>query len=325
MPTRDELAAAATEVAAAWDLEVASVELVSWSENAVYCVETPDGDRVVLRLHRPGYNTPAQMASELVWVESLQAAGLDAPVARRTPAGDGHVAITVGDEVRQAGVIEWVNGTPVHEVLGEEPDAVAARFGDLGSLAARIRIHAQRWQPPPGFDRRRWDADGLVGPDPSWGRFWEVETLSGPQRSLFASARESLHEQLSALPLDGSRFGLIHADLHLSNVLVDLNRLIVIDFDDAGFGWYAYELAVSLHSALHQPWFDQARTALVAGYRTVASLGDDELAALPAFLTVRSLMLVGWLAARPELGQGERLPILIERATVQAERYLSGE
>jgi hypothetical protein len=37
---------------------------------------------------------------------------------------------------------------------------------------------------------------------------------------------------------DHERFGLIHADLRLANLLVWQEKTRVIDFDDCGFGWW---------------------------------------------------------------------------------------
>ena len=39
---------------------------------------------------------------------------------------------------------------------------------------------------------------------------------------------------------------MIHADLHLDNILSFDDSLTVIDFDDSGFGWHACDLAHAL-------------------------------------------------------------------------------
>jgi Ser/Thr protein kinase RdoA (MazF antagonist) len=46
---------------------------------------------------------------------------------------------------------------------------------------------------------------------------------------------------------DGTdQFGLIHADLHLDNALFWRDDVRIIDFDDCGFGYWLYDIAVSL-------------------------------------------------------------------------------
>ena len=43
-----------------------------------------------------------------------------------------------------------------------------------------------------------------------------------------------------------SGYSVIHADMHPGNIVVDGDRLTVIDFDDAGFGWHQYDIATAL-------------------------------------------------------------------------------
>ena len=322
---------AAEAVAARWAGDVAEVRLLAVSENAVYRVDTVGGDRFVLRLHRPGYNTIDEMESEQAWVESLHAAGVAVPRPRRSLAGGRYETVPLGPgpdaDHRWVGAIEWVDGTILADLVDDEPverqaEIVPDLYRAVGALAARIRRHAAEWQPPAGFARRAWDADGLLGPEPLWGRFWDVAVLSDAQATLLEHARDRLYERLQSLPTDASSYGLIHADLHQSNVMFGPEGASAIDFDDAGFGWFIHELGVALQAVIDEPWADVARGALIDGYRTVHPLDDDELAHLDAFCTVRSLMLIGWLDARPELEAHAQLPSYVTFACAEAEKYL---
>ena len=98
---------------------------------------------------------------------------------------------------------------------------------------------------------------------------------------------------------DARTYSLIHADLHFGNVVVDGDRLAVIDFDDSGFGWHQYELAVVLagHPAER---FDVNFESLLSGYRRVRAFPDEDAALVPMFVVVRALALLGWIAQRPE-------------------------
>ena len=96
---------------------------------------------------------------------------------------------------------------------------------------------------------------------------------------------------------------MIHADLHPRNLVVDGERLHVIDFDDSGFGWHMYELAVGLFSYQGHPRFREIVGAVFGGYREVRPLNAELAALLPLFLLARSLAQIGWLADRPEVAK----------------------
>src|SRR5262249_59988647 len=74
----------------------ASVRLLNVSENATYLIEDPGAAPSVLRVHRLGYHTPAEIASELSWMDALGAeSGVRTP--RGLPAPGGERIVTVVD------------------------------------------------------------------------------------------------------------------------------------------------------------------------------------------------------------------------------------
>ena len=266
MPSEDQYVAAARDAATHWGLDVVSVALLNHSENVVFDVELGSGEHVVLRLHRPGYNTAHELRSEVAWVEALAADGLPVPRPLAGTNGEYYVEVPVGDETRQAGLIEWVDGAAISGLFEEiDQGVVLGHYERIGGLAATIRSHNQAWEPPSNFVRRRWDAEGLMGEDPLWGRFWLVELLSDEQRDIFARARRELYAELSSLSIGPDRFGRIHADLHLGNLMANDDHVTVIDFDDAGYGWFAYELAVALDPVSDEPWFDGGTRCVGSG------------------------------------------------------------
>ena len=303
---------AAREAAAAFPVEEPQLSLVTVSENVTFrLTDGRTGEDWVLRLHRPGYNSEAELEAERVWTSALRAAGLAAP--EPLAARDGRAftpqAVAGTGEVRLVGVTRWIEGE-VLEGLLKSPDRTGERpgwFRRLGALVARTHLQSEAWTPPPGFARTRLDADGLMGPAPRWGPFWDHAALSPEDRSLVLAARERLHERLSALPQDPAVFGIIHADLHPGNLLVRSDDLAIIDFDDAAFGWRMYDIAVALTHQQAAPDFAAVRDAFLAGYRQVRDLPETEAAQLPLFLLVRGLVQLGWLHERPEIDPGDWL------------------
>lgn len=285
-----------------WQLAPAGVEFVHVMENVTFRAER-GGRKYVLRFHRPGYNTHTEMVSERMWLRALAAAGLNVPEGVPTPDGREFVAAEVDGEERLVGVARWVEGEPLDRILARTDDVeqIERYFEAIGRLAAEVHNASSNWTPPPHFTRRGWDAEGLVGESPLWGRFWEVPDFSAGECRTLARARTHIRERLVEYGTDGQTYGIIHADLHPGNVLVDGAHTRLIDFDDAGFGWHVHELAVALFNNQASPHFGAMREALIRGYRSRRELADEDLELLPLFLLMRNLMVIGWMEQRPEL------------------------
>jgi Ser/Thr protein kinase RdoA (MazF antagonist) len=230
---------------------------------------------------------------------------------------------------RQVDVFHWIQGQQLGSVeQGVDTSAsdIGAIYRNVGRLAARLHNHSSVWAVPAGFKRHAWDADGLAGENPLWGRFWELEALSPRQRNLFLRLKETLWRELNEFGTSADRYGLIHADLVPENILVDGDSLQVIDFDDAGFGWHLFELATSLYFIHRDPVYVESRDALIEGYRQVRPLPDEHLGLLPMFLAARGSTYLGWVhTRRGEPTAQEITPQLIEVAAAAAEDYLGKE
>lgn len=318
MPTTEDFLAAAAVAATEFGLSVSDISLLSHSENVVCSLRTSDGERLVMRLHRPGYNTMDELAAEVQFVASLGRFGVPVPNAVALPSGEYYTTVDVAGAPHHVGVIEWVDGEPLGGPTAATGPEVVDHYREIGVIAAQIRAHNAAWEAPAGFARRRWDAAGLMSETPLWGRFWQAEDLTDAQRTLFTRARSELADRLGALSTDGDHFGLIHSDLHLGNVMADGNQLTVIDFDDSGYGWFAHELAVSLHPVLDEPFAPDARAALLDGYRSVHPFTAAEEELIDLFLAVRCCMIVGWLDARREVPIYE----FFGELAAQTERYV---
>ena len=305
-------APAVADALAAFPIAVRAAELVHVSENLTWRVTDDVGRRYVLRLHRPGYHTLEELVSERVWIRSLDAAGIAVPQGIRTRTGEEYATVTLPEtgERRHAGLAHWTEGEVLERVLAEragslaDPALIGRWFGQLGALIAAMHNQASGWPAPPGFERHALDADGLMGDEPFWGRFREHPSVDVAERTLLEQARARLHAELVALPRTADTFTLIHADLHAGNLLVHDRTLAVIDFDDAGFGWHQYDLAVALRHYRAEPTFELIRDAVLRGYRSLRQLSNEAAGLIPTFILIRRLASIGWVMQRPELGQG---------------------
>jgi Ser/Thr protein kinase RdoA (MazF antagonist) len=328
MSELDQMQSLALAALDAWDLRVAAVAPIKVRENAVFRVDLADGGRAVLRVHRSGYHSDAELDSEFAWMSALEAAGIPVPRVVRSRHGRNFEVITTpAGALRQIDVFEWIDGRQLGSVesgIGGDDAAVAEQYATIGAIAARMHNHTAGWKPPAGFRRHAWDAAGLVGEQPFWGRYWDLAGLTADQRDLLLRARSCIARDLAAYGTQPDRFGLIHADLVPENLLIDGPRVQVIDFDDAGFGWHLFELATSLYFISGESIYPTARDALIRGYRSERELSDEALDRLPLFLAARGSTYLGWVHTRQDSDTARELtPFLCELACAAAEEYLA--
>ena len=199
-------------------------------------------------------------------------------------------------------VLEWVDGELMGRIMDRDPSTFQEHFRAVGRIAATIHNQSSTWTVPDGFRRHRFDVEGFVGDEAFWGPFWDVPQLDADQRDVLGKARLIIADELSRLDDSAKTFSLIHADLHPHNVVVGEHGLHLIDFDDSGFGWHHYELAVVLYRYRGLDGFDDMQAALIEGYQEQRPFADADVAKLPLFFLIRTVVHLGWRADRPEHG-----------------------
>ena len=88
--------------------------------------------------------------------------------------------------------------------------------------------------------------------------------------------------------------------MRLANLLVDGDRVTLIDFDDCGFCWFMYDFAaaISFHEA--HPDAAEWRRRWLAGYATRRVLGPAEIGILDAMVLLRRMALLAWIGSHAE-------------------------
>lgn len=323
----DRLRAAGYDALQHWNMTDCELHLIKYRENAVFRVDS-GAKRRALRMHRHGYHSDDELRSELQWMRALGEVGIVVPTVVPAASGElfiSHTAAGLPGTI-QIDLFEWIDGRQLGSVEeGIADDAgVATTYRTIGELAARVHNQAVSWQLPAGFTRHAWDAAGLAGEQPFWGRFWEIGAATAEQKALLERARDAVFAELSRLAKSPGTYSMIHADFAPENIMVDGDQLRLIDFDDAGFGWHLFELVTSLYFIQGEAYFEQARDALIDGYRSHRQLPDEQLELMPLFFLARGLTYVGWGHTRSETETAKELtPMLLEAACALAEEYLS--
>ena len=303
-----------------WDNDGSAPALISHRENAVYEVRLADGRRAALRLHRPGYNSAPEIASELWWMQALAARGFPVPTPVAARSGDLTVPLA-GD--RLATMLDWATGAPLGsggEPLGGTLAEQEALYRQVGVLLARFHDECDALVLPADFTRRDWNIDGFLGEEPLWGRFWDNPALSASDRAVVLQARAKARADLADYLKAGADCGLIHADGLRENIFRDGDTLTLIDFDDAGFGFRLYDLATAVSQAIDDPSYPSLTAAVLQGYASARPLDRQAAALMPLFAMLRCFASLGWVMPRlaPDHPQWARSA---ERAVRTARAY----
>jgi len=275
--------------------------------------------RYLLRLHRPGYQTAETIGSELEWMAAIRRdRGLAVP--DPVPNLEGGLLSVVEvpgvPEPRVCSLLKWLDGR-FHERKPRERHMEA-----LGDLMAELHDHADRWKPPPSFERARWDWNGLfMEPGPTREDYRPVwDGLPDRIRGLYEDVAESTRHAMDALGEGPEVFGLVHADMHLGNVLFKDGTARAIDFDDCGPAHRIYDIAVVLQDYRRHDDWQALKDSLLASYTTRRPLSDAEIGHLEMFMNGRCVSVMLWAAS--QVKNNPRFDENIDRWFEWSEGYL---
>tara|TARA_R110001606_G_scaffold346892_5_gene496076 strand:- start:36163 stop:37197 length:1035 start_codon:yes stop_codon:yes gene_type:complete len=282
-----------------WNISASTeLKLLSLSENATYLIALPDNQKsMILRVHRTGYHSRDAIRSELAWMKALQEEEqLETPQA--VVGQNGKIIQSV--ETLELNETRFV--VLFHLVPGQAPDEsqLIEPFKRLGAVTARMHRHARLWQKPEFFERLVWDFDGCIGEVQLWGDWRDGPSLEDEGKAILEKTQILIKQRLQAFGMSSEHFGLIHADLRLANLLESDGQTRVIDFDDAGLGWFLYDIAGAVSFIETREDSAKLIDAWVSGYLTEGSLTAEDIAEIPTFIMLRRMTLLAWIASHSE-------------------------
>jgi len=254
-------------------------------ESYIYTVSAGP-EEFILRVGHSLRRSVDLVCGEIDWINTLSGHG--ASVARALPSPRGDLVESIDDGHGGqflATAFAKVNGVPIWERRWRR-DLVVQYGRLLGRMHAVATTYAL---PNPAWRRPDWDNPIMLDSP----RF--IPEADVRIASIFAE----VIGRLRTLPTPHSGYGLIHQDAHSGNFLVDDGEQIVLfDFDDCAYGWFAYDLAMGLfYRVVNED--DPERVALsflgpfLEGYREEFTLAPEWLTELPLFLKLREIDLYG--------------------------------
>ncbi len=284
----------ASLVAERYDLgDQPSCALLNRGFNDTYDIATDAGRRFVLRLSGHRARGPADVATETAFLAHLDGAGVPVAAAMPTREGALFTSALLPDGPRAAVLF--------HHAGGRRPD-----LDDPGDArvqgAALARVHrAADGFADRAIGRYRLDLDHLLHRQVAAVLGLGLDA-PGARTDLIALAAR-LAQRVGRLDRDLARTR-CHGDCHGLNARIAVTgpwtgQAVLFDFDDGGFGYLAYDLAVHLWAQVsfgrrrHAMWY-----AFDAGYRSVRPVAPADEAAIPLFVPIRHIWLMGEFAGR---------------------------
>jgi len=296
----------------------ARLDLLRQAGNTLFRVRTDDepdtgasGDlfeegQYLLRVHQPGYQETEAIELELAWLTAMRREA-DLPVPEPLATLDGRWLLAVSHHAvpgtRNCSLLRWVKGRSVANCFRLH------HFRTQGRLMARLHNFSARWQAPAGLRKRKFDWDGLfqndVGSGMTNAEAWAL--LSPPNREAFSFVAERIRRVMEEWGQGRDVFGLIHGDLGVdANLLFWRGEPRAIDFDDSGFGYYVFDLAVALDVCRDDPSYPRYRDALLNGYAEFRSLPQRQAEQVELFLAGSQIYWNLWATGGTHLYPGLR-------------------
>ncbi len=257
---------------AQYGMQGCALAFIRHSDNVTYKVESPGAGAYLLRIHVPVVaamgshgSDPQAIRSELAWLEALSRDTdlvLQQPVRNRAGELVTRISPSDGGAPVHCTLLHWVAGQPYHRDLESEDTA-----RQIGTILARLHLHAAQWERPEGFVRPRRDLAYFQG---VLRDLWPAVADARIGRSDYAELEKSigtLGDMMRSMDDNRQTWGIIHADAHKGNLLYQAGEIGLIDFSFCALGSYMFDVAVCLSDmkpALHR--------AFVGGYQRLRNL-----------------------------------------------------
>lgn len=272
---------------AQFDVVPSAMHRLVHAENTTFKVESDQGT-FCLRICRPGYQTVANVESEIEFLAALSEGGFHVPF----PYQERLVMAEVPEvpQARKCVLFRWQEGEFAR------PNFNSDQRRQLGETMARLHNFARQWDRPVGFDRQRLN-DTLMEELP----FATSEVEMKPEdRALLVEAGERSQALIRDIDENPVFVGLIHSDLHQHNVLFHEGEIRLIDFDDTGYGFWSMDIAAAMAPTLDPTQGRDGIMEVLRAYESVAPLPPRTRQILPLLFEMRYVRYCQWFLSRTD-------------------------
>jgi Ser/Thr protein kinase RdoA (MazF antagonist) len=265
----------------------ASCDLIHSGINDTYEV-TAEDQHFVLRVYRYGWRQQPELQWELSLLEHLDAEGAPVAAPIRTRSGNRFSIVLAPEGPRPVALFQFAPGTPCR---AQSMTVHHARAYGRGLAALHLRMDDFA----PEYPRFEIDFDRLLN-HPL--KVLEPRMTERPQDLTYLQrVADDIREAIVEFDNQGMTKGLCHGGATGINAHLDQRGdFTFFDFDNAGAGWRAYDIASFRWGMLRycgRRKADENYKAFLEGYREVRGLTRVDEDAVPPFVAAREIWRMG--------------------------------
>ncbi len=288
-----------------YPMKVSKIKFINHGENTTFKITDHRRNNYLLRICRYEYHTTEALNEELQWLKKLSRQfQVPTPVASKKKKLLTWTTTQSLPEGRNTALFHWTDGVFL-TAKKRSPNKIKTHHRvSLGRLIGELHNHESTRSKV--VHRKYWTAEGLVGRQTKFGSIDHLTQATPAQQRLISKTRQSLWISMKKFEKKyPQKQGLIHADLHFGNFIFNKKNIALIDFDDSGFGFFAYDLAIPILSIMNSKILLKKekklfREAILEGYQQVRPWTAIDEKFLDQCLLARKLLMLGWLNSRSD-------------------------
>lgn len=277
------------EISKLYSLNYSTLSKIDTYENFIYQGKGNEKD-VIIRISHSSYRTIELIKAEIDWIEYLNA--LKLPIVK--------VIKSINDNLVEKVLLEDKNYFSIAGFEKAEGETIVKDQNLLtnsiiehwGALQGKLHNVSKDYKPKNNLKRNEWFEEREV---------IELDTYLKDYPKILSKAKKLLKE-IQALPKRKDTFGIIHNDLHETNILVtEEGKITVIDFDDCQYDYFVSDFASTLFQIawrFHSKEKTREQVILeffpkyMKGYLKERKIDEYWFSKLPLFLELRHIKLL---------------------------------
>lgn len=305
-----------------YGIPIKEFSLLRVSENVTFHMIAQEGTQYIVRLNKANYHSLEELQGEIVWMDAIrQDTNLEIPdvISNKKGTKIGYV-----EGCHPYGCYYSIFSFVEGKTISEKEDGISLEtMKEIGALAAKLHAEVENNVSLRKLKRFTWNYEDLFGDNPRWGLWSDNLLLTQENRDTIGECLQIIEQKLLAYGKNSSNYGLIHSDLHMSNIMVENGRYKLIDFDDCGYGWFLFECGCSVMQFNEQ--IEGYTQAWLNGYQRERCLTSEDLQMVWSFVLLRRIARIGWLWSHGGMDRSQEIQEYIDCTQKLADRYRKKE